>query len=75
MSIKDVKNILGEISDDPDSLYENGDALDQVIRKLIAIEKKHLFQVESTTAHRRLEEIRKLLDKELPKVMGTKDAS
>ena len=75
MSIDDVKKIFDDIQDDSESLHSGADRLDQVIRKLIAIEKKHLYQVESTSSHKRLEEVRRLIETELVKLMEQGNAS
>ena len=68
--INDLKKILEEMKENPELAAPDQDAIDILIGKVISIEKKHLYQVESTSSRKRLDEIRKLLDSELPKAMG-----
>lgn len=70
-SYSEVKGLLEEIRDNPELLNSGRDAIDILIGRVIGIEKKHLYQVESTSTKKRLEEIRKLLDTELLKAMET----
>ncbi len=68
--INDLKRILEEMKENPELAVPDQDAIDILIGKVISIEKKHLYQVESTSNKKRLDEIRKLLDSELSKAIG-----
>ncbi len=66
---EDITKLLREMKNNPEVITAERDAMDVLIGKIISIEKKHLYQVESTSTRKRLEEIRKLLDDELLKAM------
>jgi hypothetical protein len=69
-SVEAVKEILTGLQEDPDQVYEPQDELDNVIRELIRIEKKHLYQIEKTSVQRRRQEVRELIESSVPKAMG-----
>jgi hypothetical protein len=69
-SVEAVKEILTGLQENPDQVYEPQDELDYVIRELIRIEKKHLYQIEKTSVQRRRQEVRELIESSVPKAMG-----
>jgi hypothetical protein len=69
MKFDEVKALLEEAKANPDVVKADQDELDKVIAEVISIEKKHLYQVETTSTRKRLDEIRKLLDSKLPRIM------
>lgn len=69
MKFDDIKAFLEEAKVNPDLVRPEQDELDKLIAKIISIERKHLYQVESTSTQKRLGEIRKLLDDSLPRIM------
>ena len=75
MSADEIKEFLADIKNNPEQVHEPKDELDNVIRELIRIEKKHLHQVEKTSVQRRRQDVRELIESAVPKAMGLDDAS
>ena len=69
MNVADIKRELEALKSNPGLIKTAQDGIDRLIGQVIAVEKKHLYQVESTSNKRRIDEIRKLLDEELIKVV------
>lgn len=65
MTPDDIKRILRESKNDPTLVARDSDELDNIIKGVIQLEKKHLYGTGTTSANRRKEEIEKFLDREL----------
>ena len=75
MSIEEVKEYLVHLKENPEKINESNDDLDDVIRELIRIERKHLYQVEKTSVQRRRRDIRQMIESKVPKALGLDDDS
>lgn len=69
MTIDDFKAQLRDAAKNTQSLHAD-DKLDQLIMKIVEIERRHLYQLEKSSAKKRLDDIRKLLDESLPIAKG-----
>lgn len=62
MSIDDIKQQLQRIIDDPGSVSVATDEVDKLIAKIISIERKHLYALQSSSVRARREEIMKVIE-------------
>ena len=70
MNIEEMKAFLTQAKEDPSIVETERDDIDKLLLGVIRIEKKHLYGLESTSASRRQEEIRKFLDENMHKLLG-----
>ena len=70
MDTDEIKEVLADYQENTDQVFEHQDELDKIVQKIILIEKKHLHQLESTSASKRRRDVRQLIETDMPKAIG-----
>lgn len=70
MEHQEIKSILAKIQQDPEAAHGEQDELDELITKIIDVERKHLHQIQAPSRAKRLRDVRELIESELRKILG-----
>lgn len=74
MDINDLTSVLKDIAENPDSIHDDKSDVDQMLDEIVAIERKHKYALEKSSAHKRLQDVRDYLDKKFGEMMEKEDA-